>query len=169
MTLEPVVFSPCGQYRYVLRRRVGLSEGICLFIMLNPSTADATQDDPTIRRCIGFAQLWGYGILEVCNLFAWRSTNPQSLYKPPGSILLGTEEFDPIGFENDHFIAVAALNAHKVIAAWGNHGALHQRGTRVLELTAFAKYRRYHLGITKAGEPRHPLYVAKSLIPAPLL
>jgi len=71
--------SPCGQYRYVLWRDTGTGEGSVVFIMLNPSTADATTDDPTIRRCLGFARHWGYRTLVVVNLFALRATNPRML------------------------------------------------------------------------------------------
>ncbi len=161
--LPPAIFSPCRQYRYLLRRIVGFGEKQCLFIMLNPSTADEEQDDPTVRRCIGFAKLRGCGRLEVANLFAFRATDPKELYEcKVGSILLGEDKgIDPVGWENDHFIAAGAMRANIVVAAWGNHGEFQDRGVEVLRLIDFAKHRTYHLGRTASGHPKHPLYLLK--------
>ena len=140
------VLSPCGRYRYSLQRRWLTGEGTVLFIMLNPSTADAETDDPTIRRCIGFAQRWGFRELVVGNLFAYRATNPQEL----------TQVDDPIGAENDYHLTEMSGSAVATIAAWGERGALRGRDTDVLRILTGSIE---HLGLTKQGHPRHPLYL----------
>ncbi len=125
--LSPAIFSPCRRYRYLLMRRVSfLAETTCLFIMLNPSTADETQDDPTIRRCMGFARRWGFGVLVVANIFAWRATDPQELHDL-GFPHASTTTITAVGPENDLFICTAAVEADKIICAWGNHGLLYDR------------------------------------------
>ena len=139
-------FSPCSRYRYSLSRTWDKSLSRVLFIGLNPSTADDQCDDPTVRRCIGFAQSWGYGGLMLVNLFAYRTTNPSGL----------TEVDDPIGPDNNHWIAVEQARVDRVVAAWGNNGVLLNRDEAVLESLTQALC----LGITKAGCPRHPLYLA---------
>lgn len=139
-------FSPCSKYRYSLSRTWDKSLPRILFVGLNPSTADDHCDDPTVRRCIGFAQLWGYGGLILVNLFGYRTTDPSGL----------TEVDDPVGPENDRWIAVEQARVDCVVAAWGNHGVLRNRDEAVLEILS----RTYCLGITKAGCPRHPLYIA---------
>lgn len=117
-----------------------------MFVGLNPSTADDQCDDPTVRRCIGFAKSWGFGGLILVNLFAYRTTDPAGL----------TELDDPIGPENDRWIATAQARVDRVVAAWGNHGVLLNRDGAVLETLVQA----YCLGTTNAGCPRHPLYLA---------
>jgi hypothetical protein len=110
-----------------------------------PSTADATADDPTIRRCIGYARRWGYGMLLVGNLFALRSTDPRQLYDHP----------EPVGPDNDASLHEIVSNAERTIAAWGTHGTLHGRGyevTEQLDVTLYA------LDTTQDGHPNHPLY-----------
>lgn len=146
--------SPCGQYRWWLRRQWAGGNGqVVCFLMLNPSTADATIDDPTIRRCMRFAQEWGYSTLSVRNLFAYRATDPQQLLTTP----------DPIGKARGDVELVAGLTAHKVVAAWGAAVPL-RRDRQVLAL--FRQTRPdvtlWCLGTTKAGMPRHPLYVKAS-------
>lgn len=136
-----------GPYRYLLWRRWEASAAGVLFVMLNPSTADARRDDPTIRRCIGFARAWGFGGVEVVNLFAWRATLPRELRRAA----------DPIGPRNDQVIAEAAARAQAVIVAWGIHGVHLGRGDDVAHLLAAARPR--CLGATATGAPRHPLYV----------
>lgn len=121
--------------------------------MLNPSTADAQIDDPTIRRCLGFAWLWGYGSLEVVNLFAYRTPHPQHLRKVP----------DPVGPENDRYLVAAIQRADRVVVAWGNRG--EGRSYACLKLIGSEK-QPYCLGITQKGQPIHPLYVRKT---APLI
>jgi hypothetical protein len=143
------VLSGCGKYRYVLRRSLGSAlrwYRPMLFIMLNPSTADATQDDPTIRRCIAFAKREGMTHLTVVNLFALRATDPRELELAD----------DPIGPENDrHISEEVAKHRGCVVAAWGAHQFAKPRAEAVLALYGPL----YCLGKTKAGYPRHPLYV----------
>src|SRR5580765_5070589 len=102
--------SPDGKYRYLLSREYedGMF-GTVLFVMLNPSTADATKDDATIRRCVGFTKRWGYSTLEVVNLFAFRATHPRDLWKAD----------DPVGPDNDVTISDAVRRAQLIVAAWG--------------------------------------------------
>lgn len=161
-SLVPAVFSNDRLYRYILRRKLeGNNPRRCVFICLNPSTADEVQDDPTVRRCRGFATDWGFGILEVANIFALRSTDPSLLYT---SLESGIE---PVGEENDHHIYLAARDAHLVVFAWGNHGKHLGRGSQVMgNLSGFGPMKKLgvqlsHLGLTKEGQPKHPLYLAK--------
>jgi hypothetical protein len=121
-------------------------------IGLNPSTADALKDDPTIRRCVDFARRLGCNALEMVNLFAYRSTDPKVLAK------LTKEE--AIGPENDEMLHQAASRAHHIVAAWGNRGDLFGRDDEVLYLL-----RRYQVdcfGRTKDGSPKHPLYLPRT-------
>lgn len=139
--------SDCGKYRYWLRRtwQAGGNGKTCTFIMLNPSTADAMIDDPTIRRCMKFVQDWGYSTLSVRNLFSYRATDPDELEKVE----------DPVGPQGDMNI-LAAHNTDLLIVAWGAFVPA-KRDKRVLELLAGKEL--HCLGTTKAGQPRHPLYV----------
>ncbi len=125
-------------------------------IGLNPSTADAVANDPTIRRCIGFARDNGFGSLIVTNLFAYRATAPKDLFQAK----------DPIGPDNDHWLSTSAQHADQVLFAWGNHGKDGDRDHEVLALISEG----YCLGLTKLGAPRHPLYVRKeqAFIPFPM-
>ncbi len=123
--------------------------------MLNPSTADAFQLDPTNRRCVGFAQAWGYGSMVTTNIFAFRSTAPAGLRTAA----------DAIGPENDDAILSAATSADLVIAAWGTHGELQGRGDEVREMLVGAGIALHALRVTKAGHPGHPLYVAGDTLP----
>ena len=151
------IFSEDRRYRYLLTRRVGTSQSRVLFVMLNPSAADEVRDDPTIRRCIAFARDWGFGLLEVVNLFALMSTDPKGL--------LAAEE--PVGPDNDATIQAALQRADKVILAWGNHGSYH--GERAAHVTKMALdvSTPHHLGLTKIGFPRHPLLVPGDTRPTP--
>lgn len=153
-------FGGDGRYRYTLRRRWALrGDGVC-WIMLNPSTADARQDDPTIRRCVAFSKGWGYGWLVVVNLFATRATDPKALRLRP-DFYQGEHEA-LIGPENDTQILRAVAAAKLTIAAWGNHGALYNRGDEVREMLETPLH---HLGLTKVWQPRHPLYVPRTAMP----
>ena len=143
------VISDCGQYRYVLERHIPSRFGWgrpCLFVMLNPSTADAEQNDPTIRRCLSFAESWGATKLTVVNLFALRSTDPKKLL----------DHSDPVGPENDdHIFDQISKHASGLkIAAWGASANAKERAFRVSMMTKWDS-----LGTTKDGSPRHPLYV----------
>ncbi len=148
------IFDPTGAYRYLLWREWNPGGSRIAFVMLNPSTADATSDDPTIRRCIGFAHRWDYGTLEVVNQFAYRATYPRELLKA----------HDPVGPENDHYILDAADRADAVLLAWGNQGRLLRRDREVVRLLSGCEHL-YHLALTQAGQPRHPLYVPKAVRP----
>ena len=139
------VFSRDGRYRYRLWRRWKRSLPVVAFVMLNPSTADAQRDDPTIRRCIGFARRWGYGGIEVVNLFALRATQPRALQLAA----------DPVGPRNAEHLARAARRAAAVVAAWGADPAVGVRGA---EIERRLSRRLRCLGVTRSGAPRHPLY-----------
>lgn len=132
-------------YRYRLWRAWDAAKPTVAFIMLNPSTADETTDDPTLRRCIGYARGWGYGHLVVGNLFAVRETDPANLW----------DYFDPVGPENDEHLRDICADADRVVAAWGAHGHLGERGRRV---AAMLDVDLYALDTTKDGQPTHPLY-----------
>jgi hypothetical protein len=132
-------------YRYTLRRTWEPDLPVVLFVGLNPSTADETHDDPTIRRCVGFARRWGYGGLIVVNLFAWQTTDPRALRKA----------IDPVGLENDAWILRGQEEADRVVAAWGNGGTFRGRAGEVLPRLREP----YALGINQSGQPVHPLYV----------
>lgn len=147
------VISDCGRYRYTLEREWMTGVGTCLFVMLNPSTADASEDDPTIRRCIGFAQRWGYRRLTVGNLFAYRATDPRAL----GNV------GDPTGPDNYRWLGRLVAEADRVIAAWGATAGSAAKGGHVDWLLADA----HCLGTTKGGHPRHPLYVPGDFEPVP--
>ena len=153
-------FSPDRRYRYALTRTWGDGSTV-VFIMLNPSTADAFKVDPTVARCIEFARTWGHESLIVLNLFAWRSTDPKALY----TVIPG---FDPIGPLNDYAID-AVPKGTPIIAAWGVHGSLDGRGKAVRDRLDIARHDVYHLGdLTKEGHPRHPLYLKGDLMPRPV-
>lgn len=152
-TKSDAVFSHCQRYRYSLSRTWDTSLPVCCWIMLNPSTASADQDDPTITRVIRFSQDWGFGGLRVVNLFAWRATDPDELKKVP----------DPVGNGNDTWISFAAgYCGGEMVAAWGVEGKLHGRDKQVLGILRNLKVSVHHLGLTKDGYPRHPLYLSGS-------
>lgn len=141
--------SECGTYRYTLSRH--WSDGDALvFVMLNPSTADATEDDPTIRRCMGFARREGYAGIVVVNLYAYRSTDPKAL------LTCG----DAVGPENDTYLRLLLTEQRRrgnpVLAAWGANARLDRVG-HVLNLVPGVDWR--CLGTTKQGAPKHPLYI----------
>lgn len=148
-------FSPCRRYRYSLWRNWhGLltnANGYAMFVGLNPSTADETNDDPTIRRCIAFAQAWGYEGLCMTNLFAFRATAPTEMMRAN----------DPVGPDNDRTLRELAAAAGVVIAAWGVHGTYGNRHTVVRTMLP----RLHYLRLTKDGHPGHPLYLPKDLKP----
>ena len=123
--------------------------------MLNPSTADARDDDPTVRRCIAFARSWGFDAVQVVNLFALRATDPRRLRGHPR----------PIGRQNDRWILQAHRASALTVLAWGNHGALGARSQEVLELLRAAGGALHILGLTSRAQPRHPLYVAGATVP----
>lgn len=143
-----------GDYRYLLSRKWDASKPQITFVMLNPSTADAYQDDPTLRKCINFAQSLDYGSLKVVNLFAYRATKPCELRKVA----------DPIGLKNNYYIQLATRRASLIIVAWGIHGSFQGRD-KVVHNLIYRDQNLYCLGLTKDGYPRHPLYLEKNTIP----
>ncbi len=145
--------SPCKRYRYSLTRIWDASKQIVCFICLNPSTADAMKDDATVRRCVGFARLWGYGGIVIVNLFAYRATFPRDLILTRDDI---------IGPENAEAIRIAVLNADRIVLAWGNHGSFQTRATQVVEMLADQGAYLECLGKTKSGMPLHPLRLTKT-------
>ena len=145
------VFSNCRKYRYALWRRWDLEGPLILFIGLNPSTADEVKNDPTIRRCIGFAKDWGFGGVLIANLFAFRSTSPTKM----------KDQLEPIGKENDRWIGLLAEGSEMVIAAWGNHGAFLNRFQQIQKRLPEMKC----MGLTSQNQPRHPLYLRRDTIP----
>ena len=155
------VISACGLYRYSLTREIDQSfdnpayhGGGVLFVMLNPSTADATENDPTIRRCIGFSHAWGRDFLHVVNLYAYRATLPNTLWLVD----------DPIGPENDKHIEQLAEDCNLTVCAWGSPGPDAQRAKHVRGLLE-NRGPVYYLRLNKDGSPGHPLYLPKALKP----
>ncbi len=140
-------FSHCGQYRYSLSRSWDASLPTALLIGLNPSTADARQNDPTIRRCIGFCQAWGFGSFRIVNLFAWRTPFPRELFRAK----------EPVGPNNLRCIRRAALSANRIVVMWGNDGNRHDQAQRLLK--ALGNPPVFCAGTTQNGAPRHLLYV----------
>jgi len=151
-----------GKYRFSLWREWDprKHEGTCVFIMLNPSTADAEIDDPTIRKCIGFAQRWGFSRMEVVNLFAYRTPNPKVLLALP-------QDLTPIGRENKIRVldTVADENVGMIICSWGNDGKFMHQDKAMLEWLDDMKL--HCLGTNKNGTPKHPLYVSYEVAPMP--
>ena len=152
------ILSPSGTYRYLLQRFWNPRLETLNFIMLNPSTADASVDDPTIRRCLGFARDLGFGSIEVTNLFALRSTDPKAIRAHPC----------PIGPENDETIINSAKVCQMTVCAWGNHGDFMGRSKHVLGLLREAGITPHALRVSKTGAPGHPLYLPADLQPAVL-
>lgn len=151
------VYSDCERYRYSLTR-VWQPEGRrVLFVMLNPSTATEVQNDPTVERCERRARALGFGAFRVTNIFAWRDTDPRKMRAAA----------DPVGPGNDAAIRAAIAWADQVIAAWGAHGAHLDRGGTVEALLRNAGSGAHHLGLTKQGHPKHPLYIAYARQPEP--
>lgn len=162
MNIAWAKFSPCRAYRYELFRKVsGNGDRTLVVVMLNPSTADETKDDPTIRRVIGFARSWGFYAVKVLNLFAIRATDPKEMLAAS----------DPIGPENDKWLADALESAKAagvpVLAAWGAHGGHRGRDFHVMHKLVDGVDWQY-LGRTHAGHPKHPLYIPKNMTMQPI-
>lgn len=151
------VYSPCERYRYALTR-VWNPEGTrAAFIMLNPSTATEVQNDPTVERCERRARALGHGAFRVTNIFAWRDTDPRAMRRA----------VDPVGPANDAAIAEACDWADIVVCAWGTHGAHMGRGAAVEAMLRSGGWPLYHLGVTREGHPKHPLYIGYATPPLP--
>lgn len=151
------LISDCGLYRYRLTRTWAAGPA-AVMVMLNPSTADGTHDDPTIRRCLAFAHAWGCGSLTVVNLYAWRATRPADLWLAA----------DPVGPDNDEHLRLAASTAREtnapLVGAWGASAP----AARIAEVVALPGMERLTaLAVTKAGQPKHPLYLPAGLMPMP--
>lgn len=151
------VFSPNRAYRYQLWRRFDNDRpatGFAMFVGLNPSTADETADDPTVRRCIRYAWDWGFDGLVMTNIFAFRATDPAVM-----KLVV-----EPVGPENDATLVDLAQRAGIVVAAWGTHGS--HRGRGVMVWGRLRRVCRLHvLKLTKDGAPAHPLYLRANLEP----
>ncbi|MFT3690395.1 DUF1643 domain-containing protein [Paenirhodobacter sp.] len=147
------VYSDCERYRYLLTRVWDPAGPRALFVMLNPSTATEVQNDPTVERCERRARTLGFGAFRVTNIFAWRATDPKDMRAQP----------DPVGPQNDRAILDsvdwAAGPGARIVCAWGAHGAHLDRGAAVERLLRGTGRELFHLGLTKAGAPKHPLYI----------
>lgn len=146
-------FSPCRTWRYTLFRRWDQDKPYCMFIGLNPSTADEERNDPTVRRCIRFAHDWGYGALYMMNLFAVRTPDPAVMKRQP----------DPVGPKNNQWLKAISLDAGLIVAAWGTHGTFMDRAANVMRFLPDL----HCLKVTKDGHPQHPLYIAADTKPQP--
>ena len=144
------VYSDCESYRYELTRQWDVSGQNALFVLLNPSTATEYQNDPTVERCERRARTLGFGAFRVTNIFAYRATDPKVMRKVA----------DPVGPENDAALADGAAWADRIICAWGGHGAHLGRAANVQALLRATAKPLWHLGLTQAGQPKHPLYIA---------
>ena len=143
------IYSDCENYRYELTRIWDADGRKAAFVMLNPSTATEAQNDPTVERCERRARALGFGAFRVCNIFAYRATDPRDMRAQP----------DPNGPGNDAAIQAAADWADQIICAWGTHGEHMSRGPAVEALLRAQPKPLYHLGLSKAGHPKHPLYI----------
>lgn len=160
--LKDAVKSACDLYRYALFRTWDGGKPKVAFVMLNPSKADATTDDPTVLKCIRLAMKWGYGGLRIVNLFAFRATDPKELLTAA----------DPIGPENDHWIGrlCHSLSLDTVVAAWGSTHmgtkGVNKFRTRALKVTKTLLGSQLHyLQLTSNGHPGHPLFLKEDVTP----
>ena len=148
-------FSSCRRWRYLLWRCWDKKKPVANFLMLNPSTADELQLDPSCARARGYAERWGYGALIVTNLFAWRATDPEVMKQAQ----------EPVGRSNNQAILRAARQCGVLVCAWGNHGAHLGRAATVLANLRGAGVPLHALKFTGQGEPAHPLYLPGTLRP----
>ena len=160
---KSALISPCVRYRYSLARErmYGTEHGQVTWVMLNPSTADAEVDDPTIRRLWGYTEAWGYRRFEVVNLFAWRATKPRDLWTAQRA------GEDIIGSDNDAVLLSTCQRARLVIVGWGAPARAIPRAKAVVAILQAAGVPLHALKATKAGHPGHPLYLKASLTPTP--
>ncbi|MFH1984814.1 MAG: DUF1643 domain-containing protein [Pseudomonadota bacterium] len=151
---KSAVFSPCRTWRYALWRVWGQAEAYCMWILINPSTADETDNDPTIRRCAGYARDLGFNAMCVTNLFAFVATSPVKMKR----------SWDPVGPDNDRWVMRLAKRAGMIIAGWGNDGKFAGRANEIRSMVP----RIHCLHMTSIGEPGHPLYLKRALKPMEL-
>jgi hypothetical protein len=168
MATNPVerssIFDSTLTYRYSLQRcwpdplldNRSIEQKVA-FMMLNPSRADSERDDPTIRACMQFARTWGYSILEVVNLFAYRTPHPHHLMQAS----------DPMGPDNQQYWLTAAATSQQIILAWGNAGAWQAQDRVALQTLTPHQDKLFCLGLNQSGQPRHPLYVPRNTLPQP--
>lgn len=152
--VSEALYSPCERYRYLLTRRWGPGRAL-LYIMLNPSKATERANDPTIERCERRARALGFGGFRATNIFALRQTDPVEMRRHAA----------PEGPENDAVLRAGLDWADMVLAAWGTHGAHRGRGPQVEALLRQGRRPVHHLGLSKAGHPKHPLYIAYAQAP----
>jgi hypothetical protein len=143
------VISACGRYRYLLRRTWNAASPRALYVMLNPSTADALQDDPTIRSCVRLAAGLGYGSLEVVNVFAYRATKPDALLSAA----------DPVGLQNETHVRAALARCDVPILAWGAWPPARAASIYVRNAIRASRPAAFCFGKTASGAPKHPLYI----------
>jgi hypothetical protein len=155
MSPSGAVFSACRRWRYLLWRRWDEKKPVANFLMLNPSTADAFQLDPSCTRARNYAERWGFGGVLITNIFAWRSTDPSALKRVE----------NPVGRGNDRAILKAAREAKLVVCAWGNHGEHLERAARVKRILEQNGVSLHALRLNGSGHPAHPLYLPGALKP----
>ena len=151
------VYSEDRKYRYMLVRLWDRSRPKCVFIGLNPSTANELLNDPTVHRCQKYASEWGYGGLQMLNIFAFKATNPKKMLAA----------HDPVGEENDDWLSKICRSAGIVICAWGTHGGHRDRHLEVIQNLKELKVPLHCLGTTTKGFPKHPLYLKSDAKPIP--
>jgi hypothetical protein len=156
MTPAGAAFSVCRRWRYLLWRCWDERKPVANFVMLNPSTADEFQLDPSCTRARSYAERWGFGGVLITNIFAWRATDPEEMKSVN----------DPVGRGNDRAILRAAREAKIVVCAWGNHGLHRGRAQQVMALLREQKIALNFLRMNACGEPAHPLYLPGNLTPA---
>lgn len=154
--IRNTIFSPDRKYRYRLSQTWNPALPLQVYLMLNPSTADESQNDPTVERCERRARATeGCGGVEIINIFAYRATDPSVMKR----------QADPIGPDNDLHILAAAKSAYQVILAWGGHGQHMNRGKQVLHMLHNAGIETHYLKLNKDGFPAHPLYISYIVSP----
>ena len=149
--------SSCKAFRYTLTRELSAAPiNTALFALLNPSTANASEDDPTCIRCMGFGWSWGYERVVLVNTNPYRSTDPHDVVIPDEAVLT----------VNDEYVRVAATNADLIVCAWGANVDIELADRTVNVLRSVGK-RLHHMGLTKGGQPTHPLYLHSRTKPKP--
>ena len=154
-SFSKAVYSDCEKYRYALTRVWDEDARRVLFVMLNPSKANEIANDPTVERCERRARTLGYGAFQVTNIFAWRDTDPKNMRKAKS----------PVGPANEATLIAGADWADDIVAAWGAHGDHLGQGVAMGDLLHGTGKPLFHLGLTKAGHPKHPLYIGYATQP----